>query len=478
MTMIRTLALIVSIWWAFGCSAGSPDWDVANAGFAYDAFDLTLDSGRRAEAAGPFYYEQEQDTRHIWAVPPVFSYSHDPSISKTEFALAYPLLSYIRSGDQYRWQLFQLLSFAGGPSQGETHRDRITLFPLFFWQRSSDTNQNYTAYGPFYGHIENRLFRDEIDYVMFPLYSRTRKRDVTTWNYVFPFFHLREGNELKGWQFWPLYGQETKDVTSVVDNFGDEHSIPGHKKMFALWPFFHNQTLGIGTTNETWQQALLPLYYLTRSPNRDQTTIVWPFFSKIDEREKKYVEWHTPWPFVVFASGPGKSVNRVLPFYSHAQTTNQESTVYLWPTYRKTRLRSAPLDRQRTRILFFLYSDTEDRNTETGKAKRRRDLWPLFTHRKELNGNERLQVLAVLEPLLPGNENIELEYSQIWSLWRAEKNPTTGASSQSLLWNLYRRSTSPKQKEWSALFGLLQSRKEVDRSRFRLFYIPIYDSAR
>lgn len=478
MTMIRRYLVSAVLLGCWTCLAGAQQWDAANAGFAYDAFDLTLEEGHRVEAGGPFYYQEEQDTRRIWAVPPVLSYSHDPSISKTEFALVYPLLSYIRSGDQYRWQFFQLLSFAGGPSQGETERDRITLFPLFFWQRSSDTNQNYTAYGPFYGHIKNRLFRDEIDYVMFPLYSRTRKRDVVTRNYVFPFFHLREGNELNGWQFWPFYGHETKGITSVVDNFGDEHTIPGHEKMFAVWPLFHDQTTGIGTTNQTWQQALLPFYYLTRSTNRDQTTVVWPFFSKIDERERQYVEWHAPWPFVVFASGPGKTVKRVLPLYSHAQTTNQESTVYLWPAYRKTRLRSAPLDRQRTRILFFLYSDTEDRNTETGKAKRRTDLWPLFTHRKELNGNERLQVLAVLEPFLPGNENIELEYSQIWSLWRSEKNPTTGSSSQSLLWNLYRRSASPKQKEWSALFGLLQFRKDEDRSRFRLFYIPIHDSAK
>lgn len=474
--MRRKIALIGGMGLAALMSSATQDWDWINAGLAYDSFDLTLDEGQRVEAVGPFYYRQQIDTRRIWAAPPVFSYSHDPSIEKAEFSLAYPLLSYIRSGDQYRWQFFQLLSFSGGATQTETHRDRITLFPLFFWQRSSDTNQNYTAYGLFYGHIQNRLFRDEIDYVLFPLYSRTRKKDVTTWNFIFPLFHLREGRELNGWQFWPLFGHEQKGITTTTNLFGDEVLVPGHEKMFAVWPLFHQQTTGIGTTNETWQQAFLPLYYLTRSPARDQTTLLWPFFSKIDERGKEYTEWHAPWPFVVFASGPGKTVNRVLPFYSHAQNTNQESTVYLWPVFRQTHLRSAPLDRERTRILFFLYGDTRDRNTETGKEKRRRDLWPLFTHRKEMNGNERLQVLSLLEPFLPGNENIELTYSPLWSLWRSEKNPGNSASSQSFLWNLYRRSKTPERTEWSALFGLFQYRKEDDRSRVRLFYIPVSGS--
>ena len=63
----------------------------------------------------------------------------------------------------------------------------------YFQQRSSDPALNYTAVVPFYGHLENRFFRDEISFVMFPLYVRSRKSDVVTDNYLFPFFHLRHG---------------------------------------------------------------------------------------------------------------------------------------------------------------------------------------------------------------------------------------------------------------------------------------------
>ncbi len=62
-----------------------------------------------------------------------------------------------------------------------------------------------------------------------------------------------------------------------------------------------------------------------------------------------------------------------------------------------------------------------------------------FTWHRDFNGNERLQVLAPIEPAVPDNRGIERNWSPLWSLWRAENNPKTGAASQSLLWNLYRR---------------------------------------
>ncbi len=74
--------------------------------------------------------------------------------------------------------------------------------------------------------------------------------------------------------------------------------------------------------------------------------------------------------------------------------------------------------------------------------------------------------------MLPENSNIEMEYSPVWSIWRAENNPTTGASSQSLLWNLYRHSATKESREWSFLFGLFQHRREAETSRTRIFFIP------
>ena len=136
-------------------------------------------------------------------------------------------------------------------------------------------------------------------------------------------------------------------------------------------------------------------------------------------------------------------------------------------------MRSAPLDSRRTRICFFLYSDLAEKNTETEAVRRRVDFWPFFTHRRDFNGNSRLQVVALLEPFMPENKGIERNYSPLWSVWRSENNPRAGASSQSLLWNLYRREATPDAKKCSLLFGLFQYQSGSKGKNMRLFYIPL-----
>ncbi len=409
-------------------------------------------------------------------MPPFFSKTSDPATESAEFDFVYPLLTYDRFGREYRWQLLQLLSFSGGQTQDEIIKRRVTLFPLYFQQRSAYTDFNYTALFPVYGHLKQRLFRDEIFFVLFPLYGQTRKRDVVTDNYLFPFFHLRKGESLRGWQFWPLVGKEHKDITARTNGFGETQLIGGHDRFFALWPIHFNNLLGIGTENPRKEFSILPLYSSARSPNRDSTSVIWPFFTWIDEREKKYREWDGPWPFVVVARGEGKTTTRLFPLFSRASSTNLTSNFYLWPLYKYNRVHSDPLDRDRTRILFFLYSDVNEKNTETGHARERTDFWPLFTHRRDFNGNTRLQVLAPLEPILPNNKSVERNWSPVWSVWRSERNPKTSSTSQSLLWNLYRRETSPATKKCSLLFGLFQYQSDTKTKRWRLFYVPLTKS--
>jgi hypothetical protein len=240
-----------------------------------------------------------------------------------------------------------------------------------------------------------------------------------------------------------------------------------------MWPLFFNEQRGLGTTNEERFHALLPFYSALRSPLRDSTTVLWPLgYTQTDDRARQFKEWGAPWPLVVFARGPGKTVNRVWPLYSDAHNTNLTSRFYLWPLYKYNRIHADPLDRARTRLGLFLYSDLEEKNSETGHSLHRTDAWPLWTWRRDLEGNTRLQVLSVLEPLMPNNKSIERDYSPLWSLWRSERNAQTGARSQSLLWNLYRREATPDVKKCSLLFGLFQYQSVPSGKRWRVFYVP------
>ena len=457
-----------------GRGASSLASDDITFGPLYQDFDLTLAPGHRAEALGPFFYSERRDTSRTWAIPPLFSKTWDPATESVEMDFAYPVLTYDRYGGEYRFQFFQLFSFAGGMSYSETNVSRFTLFPVFFMQRSAIPERNYTAVVPFYGQLQNRLFRDEVNFIMMPIYVQSRKRDVVTDNYVYPFFHLRHGDGLEGWQFWPFVGEEQKAVTWQTNKWGDVVIVGGHKRVFAVWPFYAEVQSGLGTVNPASQLAVIPFYARLRSPLRDSTSYLWPIgHTHTIDREKKYEEWDAPWPLIVFARGEGKQTDRVWPFFSHAQSQTLENNWYAWPIYQYRRINAPPLDRRRTKILFFLYSDRIEKNTDTSEASRRIDAWPLFTWRRDFNGDKQLQVLSILEPFFPTSKSIERDYSQLWSLWRSQKSVETGATSQSLLWNLYRREMTPEEKKFSLLFGLFQYRSTPNVKKWRILYIPL-----
>lgn len=451
--------------------------DDFHAGPLYDTFQLTLAPGHRTEVMGPLYYNQQSGSERIWALPPIYSHDTDPSVEMVQNDYLYPIMTYRRYGTEYRWQFIQLFSFAGGEDpNGFQDVRRFTIFPIYFQQRSPLTNDNYTAFFPFYGRLKERLFRDDIFFIMFPIYGETRKKDVINDNYLYPFFNVRHGDGMHGWQFWPIVGAEHKIVTLQTNNWGDVQTNGGHDHLFVLWPIHFRQNNGIGTDDPEKIRADLPLFYLQRSPQRDSTSVIWPLFMWINDRGQKYREWQMPWPIVIIARGEGKTTTRVFPLFSRAHNNTLEDNFYLWPVYKFNETHSAPLDRRRTRILFFLFQNTTDGNTGTGKEKRRVDFWPFFVYHRDFDGNKRLQIIAPLESFVPDNPNIERDWSPLWSLWRAQDNVKTGARSQSLLWNLYRRDSAPGTKKISLLFGLFQYQSNVETKKMRLFFIPVINS--
>src|SRR5262245_15352461 len=184
MLSARYFLLLPAFWHCTGPAASGD----ASFGPLFHEFKLTLDPGHRTEAISPFYYQQdsgdEGDTTRLWAVPPVISLWKNEGTDHGGFDFLWKGITYDRFGEEYRFQVLQLLSFAGGNTQSETNVHRFTLFPIYFQQRSRIPEKNYTALFPIYGTLKQRLFRDEIRFVLFPIYGQTRKRDVVTDNFL------------------------------------------------------------------------------------------------------------------------------------------------------------------------------------------------------------------------------------------------------------------------------------------------------
>jgi len=119
-----------------------------------------------------------------------------------------------------------------------------------------------------------------------------------------------------------------------------------------------------------------------------------------------------------------------------------------------------------------VYDHVNETNTETGKSYKRRNQLPLFTYTKNMDGTESLQILALLEPILPDNDTLRRTISPLWAIWRTENNPNTGLRSHTFLWNLFRREKTSNAKKTSFLLGLFQHESSDDGKALRLFYLP------
>ena len=76
--------------------------------------------------------------------------------------------------------------------------------------------------------------------------------------------------------------------------------------------------------------------------------------------------------------------------------------------------------------------------------------------RRDRQGRERIQVLALAEGAFPSNEGIARGWTPLWSLYRQERDAKTGRQSRSLLWNLWRQESDSEGVRHRFLFGLFR----------------------
>ena len=168
-----------------------------------------------------------------------------------------------------------------------------------------------------------------------------------------------------------------------------------------------------GAENPARYRADLPFYSLLRSPQRDSTSVLWPFFTWIDDRGAKISRMAGAVSVCGHLRAARARPPRVSGRCSAGRTmTSLETDYYLWPLYRYDGIHADPLDYGRTRILLYCFVNKKEKNLETGALLHRVDLWPLFTYQQDFNGDQRLQILAPIEPW-PAGTTVGVERS--WS---------------------------------------------------------------
>ena len=420
--------------------------------------------------AGPLLRYEKSEKRTRFGLRPLYYRATDEK-GGVESDLLYPLMTYRSSEEGSSFQFFHLLTSDVSAEEGSD----FMLFPFLFY-RNPPQGEGYFAFFPLGGKILNRFGRDRIEFALFPLYGKTERKGTETTNLLWPFFSLTRGEEERGWAFWPLYGTAKKKGV--------------YRRSFLLWPFFFHADERLDSSDPLHTRAFFPFFYFADSPTRTDHTYLWPFFSHIEDARKDVEEWNFPWPIFRIMDGKDRQMLRLLPFYSDDRDAKFHSRWLLWPVYKEEETFTPTFTSQRQRVLYFLYSNTQEQFVGEERPYRQRiDLWPLFTF-EEKAGISHFSTLALLEPFFPGNEQIERNWSPLWRIYQRRWDGA-GNEASTFLWNLYwkerrgedllfelfpliyyRDEEQKRLFELSLLKGFYRYKKNSDQACSYLFYLP------
>jgi hypothetical protein len=424
----------------------------------YDAVDQADTQG----ALGPLAFASRARSGQ-WkegGFRPFFTWREEAELQRFEWQILYPLVQYSQSEADWEFQFLYVVSFRGEGSIPAEREERADVFPFYLSGRR-ETGERYWWLFPFWGTVYDRLGRDEIEIALFPLYLRSVRSGGERQWFLWPFFSVLRGEDQSGIFFWPLYGQEERRGQ--------------FERRYAFWPFFLFQRTGLDGDNPEESAAVLPFFFTQRSPQRDLTVILWPFFSYQHDRQRQFEQWDFPWPLVSIARGPGREVTRFLPFFTAERRVLREefllkemvSTTFaiLYPLYTRTVDETGASRTERDRVLWWLYSDI--RETGSDGDTRRIDSWPFFRYVRDREGRVSFQALALLEAFMPGNELLERNYAPLWALYTYRRNPA-GDSVHSFLWNLVRAERTAESLRVEVLGPLFCYEERGDASRLSL----------
>jgi hypothetical protein len=428
--------------------------------------DSPVGRSDQVSSLGPIFGNKQVGATRILSIRPFWTSFENPETSVTNSHVLYPLLNWADREDVQAGHGMNILQYRRNSALGQTF---FQAFPFVYYNRTPDADTSYYAFWPFGGVLKNRLFRDRITFVAWPLFVQTKKEDETRTHIPYPFVQMLKGPKSRGFGLWPLYGHFERD--------GD------YENSWALWPFHYHYRSKLDQKVPYVRFGVLPFYHRETAAGLKSETFGWPFFGYTREWEPRvpYSENRYFWPFLVQGRGDEKYVNRWLPVYAHEKRPGVEKRWYGWPFLKTERFTEQGLERDRTTFLYFLYRDEQQRFK--GGNSRLTTVWPFAGYWNDGRGRRQLQMLDPLTVFFPRNEKVKENWSPLFALYRFDER--MGNKRHSVLWDLLvweRDDTGLKSfyvgpvfewesgQQWQFLKGLVGSRKVDGEHRVKWFW--------
>lgn len=383
----------------------------------------------------------------------------------------WPIYSHRRSDEDLSIRIVPVYTYWKNVYSYEDSHEYETqymLFPFVFGGTSTEED-GYFAVFPIGGNIKHFLGRDDIRFVLFPLYMEYDKDELRQRNYLWPVLSFSDGGNYSGFRVWPLYGR--------LEKKGE------YRRMFALWPFYHYHEFNLDKEQSAERLFVLPFYAKEDSSRRRYRSVLWPFFSWEENYARNFEERSTPWPFIVIARGDFHRT-QYWPFYGFRKSSDIESRFILWPFWqRRFYEMERNLTRSETWLLPFWFSKTE--RGEAGEViTHKTRCWPLYRFRRFEDDATHFRMFSLL--WFEDESGFELQYSPLWTIYEQESRPD-GTGYVYALWRLYRREYTEtgtetripfvfsskheeKFQETTVFGGLVGTKREEEKRMLRLLY--------
>lgn len=410
-----------------------------------------------ATTLNPFYADIETEHGSFFAVRPF--YSHAAIAEGAVQDVFWPLYSRKQFKDEQTSRILVFWYTHHFERSVEGSRYRRWLLPVYFQGRSGG-GENYLALFPLGGTIYDFMGRDEIRFVLFPVYGRSRVNDLETLSVLWPVYSRTRGDGIRRDRVFPLYGKSVKDGS--------------YEKRFILWPFW-TEAVYEHPGHSGRVRILFPVYGRADMQQEQTLWLLPPFFRFTEGREQRT---YCPWPFFQKIDGEGYDKLHLWPFWgrSRMEENNNERHFVLWPIWRSDRVERQDLlyIRQMAVPFFYLRRGVELKPADSAEKPetvyRHLRLWPLMSSLRD-GDLTRFRMLE-LWPVASRAAPVERNWAPLWTLYsRTEQDSVVRRDVLWFAWSS-RRNAATGCKEWSLLNGLFSCRQDESGRHTRFLWLP------
>lgn len=388
----------------------------------------------------------DEDT--LFAVRPFYFSWWEADRGYRQSEALWPIWVRRSSEDSVYWR-FLLTFFWDWDIKNSHSRWRFWSLPFYFQGRDKE-GESYVALFPLAGRIHEFFLWDRIDFTLFPLYVRSRLKEIEATSYLWPFYSRTSGPGIERFRIFPFYGY------SEMENVG--------RKTFILWPFW-NQVHYTLPKSQGSGWILFPLLGHLNLTDQESWWFLPPVFRySIGEEQNRL---YGPWPIIQKEEGKVEKLY-IFPLYGRKRQAGVDRRFLLWPIGHYEKSEQATGVKTKLFVVPFVQRFRDVPSEKVGgpaQSSSYTKIWPLFSHLSKEDGDIRRTALLDLNPLRGGP--IERNYAPFWQIYvRSQVHDRVDTE---ILWGLYRSAARGEAYRYRSLFPFVSWSRGEDEGHVSFF---------